>query len=290
MNFKYFLNEAAKTTVQPKTKDELKKIIEDTIKEQGNKCDLNFIDTSLIKDMSGLFYKSYFDGDISKWDVSNVRDMSEMFYKSNFNGDISKWDVSNVRNMKGMFFNSMFNRDISKWDVSNVESMKYMFYDSEFNGDISKWDVSSVKYMTSMFRGSEFNGDISKWDVSNVKDMDSMFKHSPLEGNEPDWYSVNESDISRSLDEDDIKDSILKRMKKMFHDVKTDIRVIDMDSYFSVRFTVYDDYEAKAYGGIASWKKWLKEDLDIDPKSVEGSKTRHIGSAGGFDYAMRIKK
>ena len=37
---------------QPKTKDELKKIIEDTIKEQGNNCDLNFIDTSLIKDMS----------------------------------------------------------------------------------------------------------------------------------------------------------------------------------------------------------------------------------------------
>ena len=58
MNFKYFLNdldEASKTTVQPKTKDELKKIIEDTIKEQGNNCDLNFIDTSLIKDMSGLF-------------------------------------------------------------------------------------------------------------------------------------------------------------------------------------------------------------------------------------------
>ena len=290
MNFKYFLNETVETTVQPKTKDELKKIIADTIKEQGYNCDLNFIDTSLIKDMSTLFYKSYFNGDISKWDVSNVKDMSDMFYKSNFNGDISKWDVSKVKDMKGMFFNSMFNGDISKWDVSNVESMKYVFYDSEFNGDISKWNVSSVKYMTSMFRGSEFNGDISKWDVSNVRDMDSMFKHSPLEGNEPDWYSVNESDISRSLDEDDIKDSILKRMKKMFHDVKTDIRVIDMDSYFSVRFTVYDDYEAKAYGGIASWKKWLKEDLDIDPKSVEGSKTRHLGSAGGFDYAMRIKK
>ena len=33
MNFKYFLNESVKTTVQPKTKDELKKIIADTIKE-----------------------------------------------------------------------------------------------------------------------------------------------------------------------------------------------------------------------------------------------------------------
>lgn len=98
------------------------------------------------------------------------------------------------------------------------------------------------------------------------------------------------NETSRSLDEDDIKDSILKRMKKMFYDVKTDIRVNDYDTYFGVRFTVYDDYEAKAYGGIASWKKWFKEDLGIDPKSVEGSKTRHLGSAGGFDYVMRVKK
>ena len=98
------------------------------------------------------------------------------------------------------------------------------------------------------------------------------------------------NETSRSLDEDDIKDSILKRMKKMFYDVKTDIRVNDYDTYFGVRFTVYDDYEAKAYGGIASWKKWFKEDLGIDPKSVEGSKTRHLGSAGGFDYTMRVHK
>lgn len=79
-------------------------------------------------------------------------------------------------------------------------------------------------------------------------------------------------------------------MKKMFYVVKTNIYVSDNDTYFSVRFTVYDEYEAKAYGGIASWKKWFKEDLDIDPKSVKGSKTRHIGSAGGFDYDMRINK
>ena len=103
-------------------------------------------------------------------------------------------------------------------------------------------------------------------------------------------YHNSKLDISRSLDEDDIKDSILKRMKKMFYDVKTDIRVNDYDTYFGVRFTVYDEYEAKAYGGIASWKKWFKEDLNIDPKSVEGSKTRHLGSAGGFDYAMRVHK
>ena len=99
MNFKYFLNEtveSVKTTVQPKTKDELKKIIADTIKEQGFNCDLNFIDTSKITDMSYLFYNVKFNGDISKWDVSKVEDMEGMFFYSKFNGDISKWDVSNV--------------------------------------------------------------------------------------------------------------------------------------------------------------------------------------------------
>ena len=115
MNFKYFLNEASKTAVQPKTKDELKKIIEDTIKEQGFKCDINFIDTSKITDMSFLFYDTKFNGDISKWNVSNVKYMFSMFYDSEFNGDISKWDVSNVENMDGMFKHSPLEGNEPDW-------------------------------------------------------------------------------------------------------------------------------------------------------------------------------
>ena len=94
MNFKYFLNEldeSAETTVQPKTKDELKDIIRDTIKEQGNNCDLNFIDTSKITDMSRLFLSSEFNGDISKWNVSNVEDMIDMFKRSPLEGNEPDW-------------------------------------------------------------------------------------------------------------------------------------------------------------------------------------------------------
>ena len=115
MKFKFCLNESVKTTVQPKTKDELKKIIEDTIKEQGYNCNLNFIDTSLIKDMCRLFSKSKFNGDISKWDVSSVENMENMFCKSNFNGDISKWDVSNVETMDNMFKQSDFEGNEPDW-------------------------------------------------------------------------------------------------------------------------------------------------------------------------------
>ena len=54
MTFVEYLNES-EYKVQPKTKKELKQIIEDTIKEKGNNCDLNFIDTSLITNMSYMF-------------------------------------------------------------------------------------------------------------------------------------------------------------------------------------------------------------------------------------------
>ena len=107
--------------VQPKTKSKLKKIIEDTIKKEGYDCNLNFIDTSCIKDMSYLFSGSKFNGDISGWDVSNVDNMRGMFLNSEFNGDISKWNIHDVFDMSFMFMNSKFNNNISKWNTRNVK-------------------------------------------------------------------------------------------------------------------------------------------------------------------------
>ena len=114
-------------TLFPKTKNELKQMIEDEMDKNGNECSLNHIDVSKITDMSRLFYFSKFNGDISEWDVSNVTDMSYMFYNSKFNGDISNWDVSNVTDMSYMFYDSKFNGDISNWDVSDVTDIRYMF-------------------------------------------------------------------------------------------------------------------------------------------------------------------
>ena len=74
--------------VTPENKKELIRIINDTISKEGPNCDLNFIDTSKIDDMSALFYSSKFNGDISKWNVSNVKNMSGMFQYSKFNNDI----------------------------------------------------------------------------------------------------------------------------------------------------------------------------------------------------------
>ena len=241
MRFIDFLNEAsAETSVQPKTKKELKDIIEKTIKEQGNKCDLNFIDTSKITDMSELFYKSDFNGDISKWNTSKVENMGKMFQFAEFNGDISKWDVSNVKDMRKMFYDSRFNRDISKWDVSNVENMERMFAHSMFNGNISKWDVSNVEDMSYMFQWSVFNKDISKWDVSSAKDMHWMFDETPLEF-KPEYQPIrrlHESEYTvQPKTKDELKKIIDKTIKEEGYDcdlnfIDTSL-ITDMDRLFS---------------------------------------------------------
>ena len=106
------ITESSLETVQPKNKDELVRLLQRyfDIEEPDWKCDLNWIDTSKITDMSNLFSHGLkssgglglgrFNGDISQWDVSNVKDMSNMFFASDFKGDISKWNVSNVTNME----------------------------------------------------------------------------------------------------------------------------------------------------------------------------------------------
>ena len=88
------------------TKSELRSLIENRIKVEGNEADLNDIDVSAITDMSGLFSWTDFNGDSSDWNVSHVTDMSGMFCScKKFNQDLSKWNVSNVINKLGTFYN-----------------------------------------------------------------------------------------------------------------------------------------------------------------------------------------
>lgn len=157
----------------PKSKDELKKLIEHAIEEEGKNPNLNFIDTSQITNMSGLFYDYCNDienPDISEWDVSNVVDMSSMFY--------------DCRKFEG--------KGLEKWDVSNVVDMTNMFLDCvKFNGDLSKWDVSNVKDMQYMFNNCQaFEGKgIESWKPRFDCDMFFMFKYcSNL--TKPSWYAV----------------------------------------------------------------------------------------------------
>ena len=114
----------------PQTKEDLKSLIKQRIKDEGNEVDLNDINGSAITDMSYLFLNSDFNGNISDWNVSKITYMEGMFCGCNkFNQDISKWDVSKVINMSYMFWNChSFNQDLSSWNVSNVRHHVAILY------------------------------------------------------------------------------------------------------------------------------------------------------------------
>ena len=182
--FNFVNNVKNSNKFRPKTKEELRNIIEKELERQGPDADLNFIDTSMITDMSELFEALNIRNiKIDKWNVSNVTNMSNMFrYNPEFNADLSNWNVSKVTNMYAMFYKAKkFNSTLSKWDVSTVTVMRGMFNGAEsFNDDLSKWNVSKVKDMGWMFYYANlFTCDLSKWDVSNVIDMKCMFYGAP---------------------------------------------------------------------------------------------------------------
>lgn len=63
-------------TIRPTSKEELRVLIEQELEQQGPDADLNFIDTSLIEDMSSLFNKlKPINIKIDQWDTSNVTNM-----------------------------------------------------------------------------------------------------------------------------------------------------------------------------------------------------------------------
>jgi surface protein len=172
------------------------------IQRRDDGADLTKVCTSLVTDMSTIFYEKDFNQPIGNWDVSNVTNMSMMFYKSTFNQPIGNWDVGKLVDMHYMFGRSRFNQPIGNWNVSNVEIMSgvfevsafnqplndwdvskvtitaYMFLATSFNQPLDKWNVSKVTSMGGMFRLGQFNQPIGSWNVSSVTDMNEMFKNS----------------------------------------------------------------------------------------------------------------
>ena len=149
--------------------------------------DTNKIDTSKVKNMSGMFNMTSFTKlDLNNWDTSNVEDMSNLFDGSAGLTElkIDKWNTSKVKSMKSLFA-GLFNLkelNIQNWDTSNVEDMFGMFSHMEdlLKLDLNNWNVSKVKNMLFMFGDTKSleTLNISNWDTSNVNNMASMFSRS----------------------------------------------------------------------------------------------------------------
>jgi hypothetical protein len=84
-------------------REHLDKVIKEHIQAFGNEVDLNHLDVSHVLDMSQLFYKSGFNGDISGWDVSNVLDMRHMFAHAKFNQNLTLWTPISLENSLTIF-------------------------------------------------------------------------------------------------------------------------------------------------------------------------------------------
>ena len=180
----------------PENKIELKKLIKERVKNEGNNVNLNDIDTSKIHNMESLFYSEAlkdFNGDISEWDVSNVVSMNHMFYGChNFNCDLSKWNVSNVKNMRSTFCDcySFEGIGLENWDVSNLEIIEGTFENCiQLKGkQLENWDVSNVKYAIDAFNGcKKLSCNLDNWNMSNCIEMIDMF-YACKNMNIPKWY------------------------------------------------------------------------------------------------------
>lgn len=148
-------NPCANCIFKPTTSSQLRKAVSDYIKGSVKYGNIKNWDTSLITDMSYLFFgKQKFNEDISGWDTSNVTSMSNMFNGAScFNIDISSWNTKNVQDMSFMFKNAvLFNKDIGIWNVVKVDDMTSMFENAyNFNRYIRYWIVGSLTTLTNMF-------------------------------------------------------------------------------------------------------------------------------------------
>ena len=154
------------------------------------KIDLNGINTSRVKNMSGMFFSAknlYKEINLANFDTSNVEDMSRMFGTYGMKTmenlvpiDFSKFNTSKVKNMKEMFFNSFLpSLDIRSFDTSNVENMERMFDDLKYirDLDLSGWNVKKVNNIQGIF--SRLNKlqslNLSGWQMDSVTNMRYMF-------------------------------------------------------------------------------------------------------------------
>ncbi|WP_297285525.1 BspA family leucine-rich repeat surface protein [uncultured Brachyspira sp.] len=269
---------------KPQTKDELKELVKDENIYLGD------IDTSLINDMSNLFYESLrkdFEG-IEKWDTSNVKDMHNMFSDAvYFNHNIEKWNVSKVENMGAMFLRCLdFNQPLNDWNVSNVKYMGAMFAGAEsFNMPLNKWNTCNVIDMRAMFNMAlNFNQDLNSWNTSNVENMHGMFSQA-RNFNQPldKWNTSNVKTmqlmfngcINFNQDLNSWNTSNVENMHGMFYDDKNFNqplnnwkvnKVIDMSEMFSKSgFQYYDsldDWNIKSLEYLDDWADIIYKNID----------------------------
>lgn len=107
---------SARPLLVARNRQHLEELIDKASLWGGIHADLNHIDVTGIKDLSGLFLNKPFEGALEKWDVSNATNMGQMFKGSTFHGDLSGWTFSPLLRQNGLdqCFAQLKTADLSK--------------------------------------------------------------------------------------------------------------------------------------------------------------------------------
>ena len=137
------------------------------------------VDTSMVTDMTKMFYSCSQLKSIPSLNTSKATKMSNMFYGCSNLESIPVLDTSNVTTMDNMFFNCSNLESIPMLDTSNVTTM-----DSTFRGctklkTIPLSDTSKVLNMSSTFNGTSIE-EFSGFDTSSVTRMSGTFANCVL--------------------------------------------------------------------------------------------------------------
>ena len=245
--------------------------------------DTNKIDTSKVKNMSGMFGKTVFTKlDLNNWNTSNVEDMSHLFEGSSGLTElkIDKWDTSKVKNMIGMFTGlwNIKELNISNWNTSNVEDMSGMFSHLHdlLKLDLNKWNTSKVKNMPNMFWKTESltTLNITNWDTSNVENMSQMFSETNLtELNISDW------NISK-----------VESMDSMFAN-SLNIKKLDLGRWNTSNVdnmnNIFQGTSSLTYLDLSNWNTTKVSDNDNPYMFLEAKTLTHLKIGNKFTNSQR---
>ena len=120
---------------------------------------LEFLNTSEVKDMSGMFYgcSGLTSLDLSHFNTQNVTNMIQMFYGCSglTSRDLSHFNTQNVTNMMQMFYgcSGLTSLDLSHFNTQKVTYMSGMFYGCSALTTINSNRAWPYKVSKDMFAG-----------------------------------------------------------------------------------------------------------------------------------------
>ena len=150
------------------------------------------LDVKKVTNMTALFaFADIANADLSSWDTSNVKLMEGMFYKSTFNNNsISRWNVGSCENFLRIFTFCDFSGDITHWNLKEIEvpqldnlgnavkiNGKVKMVKTTVNPPLIGANANEELERVNKFWGGVLKGFIDDKDKKNIQEENKTMKH-----------------------------------------------------------------------------------------------------------------